>query len=230
MKPGRRPKSGGEYANSKAVESAMLQLLHGGEEWPRSQEIVAEMTRAGVANARVVWNRGKTRLIVDHGRLEVRAELDTRHRAIERYRLRFVEGQTFMISIQEYRKLPEDLRRFYRPIQPLKPEDPVVRGLGALGDLFAGLSQANLEILDTEKIEKELLRRERANPNELLSDFARRSGDEAEQLARLRPVRDDILEELLKGRAALRRKGSTRRAGPASQLKGPAHAGSRASS
>jgi hypothetical protein len=200
MKPGRPPKSGGEYANSKAVESAMLLLLKESKEWVTSREVIDAMDRNGTPNARIVWNRGKTRMIEDHGRLEVKPELDKRHRAIEKYRLRFVEGKTLSISIEAYDRLPPDLKKFYRARESDQTVSTRRSFEQGLGGLFAGLSKASLQTIETGWIEEEILRRERQNPDELVSRFAREFGEVDEQMEHLRPVSSKLLQELLRAR------------------------------
>ena len=176
----------------------MLLLLKEGKEWVESKDVVAAMQRGGVPSSRVVWNRGKTRLIEDHGRLEVRPELDQRHRPIALYRLRFVEGRTFRISIEHYAQLPEDLRRFYRPVEPRVPGPPAKSGPRAFGELFDGLQQASLETMETARIEQEILRRESQDPEVLVSPFARNFSGIPREMERLRPISRALIRKLLK--------------------------------
>lgn len=203
-KPGRPPKSGGEYANSRAVESAMLRLRREGKEWVRSREVIEKMTHDRIPNARVVWNRGKTRLIRDHGRLEVRARLDPSQTAVAEYRLRFVQGTTYTISVEHYAKLPEDLKQFYRAIEPPKRSPSSPDFYGAMGDLLRGLSKAHLNTVRTEELEEELIRRERQDPKELLLP-----GASFEKMRWYRPIK----MELLKGFIASRRRAAGSRSG-----------------
>lgn len=117
MKAGRRALKVGDYANARAVESAMISLTESGREWATPREIIAELRNAQFANPRVVWNRGRARLL-GSDRLEVRAELDGKKRGVERYKLRFVEGRAPQpISLAEFQALPEEVRRFYRPLE-----------------------------------------------------------------------------------------------------------------
>jgi hypothetical protein len=150
MKAGRRALRVGDYANARAVESALLALAKSGDGWPSPKEIIKELRAHGALNPRVVWNRGRARMLASD-RLLVQAKLDARQRGVERYRLKYVEGRPPKpIRMEEYEKLPDEVRRYYRPVGKEEEQENSRRGFATLGSFLDGLRKiATPTVLNT---------------------------------------------------------------------------------
>jgi hypothetical protein len=141
MKAGRPTKRAADYANARAVETAMLSLAHAGNEWPSPKEIIAQIRSADGGSPRVVWNRGRARMLSE-GRLLVQAKLDERKRGVERYQLKYVEGRPPKpIRLEEYQRLPEDVRRFFRAVPPEEERENARRTWEGIGTFLQSIEK-----------------------------------------------------------------------------------------
>lgn len=196
--PGRPRKNAAEYANARDVENAMLPLHEAGKEWVSSEEVIAALESVG--KPRMAWYRGKDRLLSsDPPRLELRARLEN-NRAVEFYRMRSVETESATIPTYRFLRLTPEQRRLLRP---RNERDRQGRSLGFID----GLANVALEMASTDKLEKEILRREHLDPvaeaQSAVADYLRATDPNFDRdlRRRLRPMDIEVLERILRERA-----------------------------